>query len=110
MKKTTLISKIARYGFGPVALAAMTSTAHAAGTDPVETGFASIVTTLQTLLGGAGGALLVLVAVIYGVIMMTIGRGMVHLAVAFASAFVIAYGFPMLTGISGATATTAMLF
>ena len=95
-------------GLGAVAAFA-TSAAHAAGTAAIETGFATVATDLQTLLGGAGGVLLTVVAVIFGIVMLVIGRGWAPLAMAVGASFVIGQGMNIATGISGATATTAAL-
>lgn len=96
------------FGLGLVG-SLMASAAHAAGTASIETGFASVATDLQTLLGGAGGVLLTVVAVIFGVVMLVVGRGWQPLAMAVGASFVIGQGMGIATGISGATATTAAL-
>lgn len=84
--------------------------AQAAGTTTVETGFATVAADLTTLLGGAGGVLLTIVALLFGVVMLVVGRGWAPLAAALGASFVIGQGLPLMTAISGATASIAMLF
>jgi len=102
------VKKLFTLGLG-LAGSLMVSAAHAAGTASIETGFATVATDLQTLLGGAGGVLLTVVAVIFGVVMLVVGRGWQPLAMAVGASFVIGQGMGIATGISGATATTAAL-
>jgi hypothetical protein len=92
------------------ALSIISTAATAAGTSTIETGFASVATDLTTLLGGAGGVLLTIIALLFGVVMLVVGRGWLPLVAALGVAFVIGQGLPILSGISGATAPISMLF
>lgn len=102
------MKKIVSLGLGLVG-SFMASASYAAGTASIETGFSNVATDLQTLLAGSGGVLLTVIAVIFGVVMLVIGRGWQPLAMAVGASFVIGQGMSIATGISGATATTAAL-
>ncbi len=85
--------------------------AMAAGTGTgIETGFSDIGTDLQTLLGGAGGFIIIIISIALGVLMLAIGRGWGAAVGSFAVAMFLGYGVSALTGIAGVTASTELLF
>jgi len=84
--------------------------AMAAGTGTgIETGFSDIGTDLQTLLGGAGGFIIIIISIALGVLMLAIGRGWGAAVGSFAVAMFLGYGVSALTGIAGVTASTELL-
>ena len=87
---------------GGAALAAGTGTG-------IETGFSDIGTDLQTLLGGAGGFIIIIISIALGVLMLAIGRGWGAAVGSFAVAMFLGYGVSALTGIAGVTASTELL-
>lgn len=88
---------------------AYSTVAMAAGTAAIETGFAAAGGDLVTLIQGAGGWLITIIAAVIAIWAWTSGKGMVPVASAFGVALAVNYGLDTLTGISGATATTALL-
>jgi hypothetical protein len=91
-------------------IAMLSSAAFAAGSGAgVEAGFTAVGNDLQTLLGGAGGFLIVIISVALAAIMLAVGRGWGQAVIAFAVAMFLGYGVSALQGIAGVTATTDML-
>ena len=82
--------------------------AAGAGTG-IETGFSDIGTDLNTLLGGAGGFIIIIISIALGVLMLAIGRGWGAAVGSFAVAMFLGYGVSALTGIAGVTASTELL-
>ena len=82
--------------------------AAGAGTG-IESGFTDIGTDLNTLLGGAGGFIIVIISIALGVLMLAIGRGWGAAVGSFAVAMFLGYGVSALTGISGVSASTELL-
>ena len=92
------------------ALAVSAGAAFAAGDGTgIEAGFTETANALTTLFAGAGGYIIMIISLIFGVVMLALGRGFTPLAVALGAGFVLAYGVPALTGISGVSADTAIL-
>ena len=92
------------------ALTMLGGTAFAAGTGTgIETGFTDVGTDLETLLGGAGGFIIVVISIAMAVLMLAIGRGWGSAVTAFAVAMFLGYGVTALQGISGVSATTDLL-
>lgn len=84
--------------------------AMAAGSgNGIEAGFTEIGNDLNTLLGGAGGFLIIVISIMLAAVMLAIGRGWGQAVIAFAVALFLGYGVSALKGISGVTATTDML-
>jgi hypothetical protein len=82
----------------------------AAGTGTgIESGFTEVGDDLQTLLGGAGGFLIVIISIGLAAVMLAIGRGFGQAVIAFAVALFLGYGVSALQGISGVTGTTDLL-
>lgn len=93
-----------------VALTLLGGAAMAAGTGTgIEAGFTEVGDDLQTLLGGAGGFLIVIISIGLAAVMLAIGRGFGQAVIAFAVALFLGYGVTALQGISGVTGTTDML-
>ncbi|MBL1437793.1 MAG: hypothetical protein COB08_016510 [Rhodobacteraceae bacterium] len=91
-------------------LTAIGGAAMAAGSGTgIESGFTEIGTDLNTLLGGAGGFIIVLISLGMGALMIGIGRGWGAAVGAFAVAMFLGYGVSALTGISGVSASTELL-
>ena len=82
--------------------------AAGAGTG-IESGFTDVGTDLNTLLGGAGGFIIVIISIAMAVLMLAIGRGWGSAVTAFAVAMFLGYGVSALQGISGVSATTDLL-
>jgi len=82
--------------------------AAGAGTG-IESGFSTVGTDLNTLLGGAGGFIIVIISIALGVLMLAIGRGWGAAVSSFAVAMFLGYGVSALTGISGVSASTELL-
>jgi hypothetical protein len=97
----------------PAAAASFTvigGAAMAAGTGTgIESGFTEVGDDLQTLLGGAGGFLIVIISIGLAAVMLAIGRGFGQAVIAFAVALFLGYGVSALQGISGVTGTTDLL-
>lgn len=97
----------------PAAVAGLTFTggaAIAAGTGTgIEAGFTEVGDDLKTLLGGAGGFLIVIISIGLAAVMLAIGRGFGQAVIAFAVALFLGYGVTALQGISGVTGTTDLL-
>ena len=85
-----------------------TAMAAGAGTG-IESGFTDVGTDLNTLLGGAGGFIIVIISIAMAVLMLAIGRGWGSAVTAFAVAMFLGYGVTALQGISGVSATTDLL-
>ncbi|RYG89923.1 hypothetical protein EU803_14970 [Loktanella sp. IMCC34160] len=103
------MTKIMRAGLS-AAFALIGGAAMAAGTGTgIEAGFTEVGTDLQTLLGGAGGFLIVIISIALAAIMLAVGRGWGQAIIAFAVALFLGYGVTALQGISGVTATTDLL-
>lgn len=104
------MKKIFKSFAGAVAASLVTTAAFAAGAGTgIEAGFTEVGTDLQTLLGGAGGFIIMIVALAFGAVMLAIGRGWGAAVTAFAVALVIGYGFDAVTSLAGVTATTDMV-
>lgn len=95
-------------GAAGAALAATAAQAAGDGTG-IQAGFTEVGTDLNTLLGGAGGYIIMIVSIIFGGVMLAIGRGWGQAVTAFAVALVLGYGVSALQGISGVTGTTDLL-
>ena len=90
--------------------ATLGTSAMAAGTGTgIESGFTEVGNDLATLLGGAGGFLIIIISITLAAIMLAIGRGWGQAVVTFASALFLGYGVAALQGISGVTASTDAL-
>lgn len=86
------------------------SAAMAAGSGTgIEAGFTDVGTDLNTLLGGAGGFIIIVVSIMLGALMLAIGRGWTYAATAFGCAMFLGYGVTAFQGIAGVTATTDIL-
>ena len=97
-------------GFAGAVLAVSAGAAIAAGDGTgIEAGFTETANALTTLFAGAGGYIIMIVSLFVGVVMLAMGKGFTPLAVALGAGFVLAYGVPALTGISGVSAETAIL-
>lgn len=99
-------------GFSALSLTFVAGVANAAATGAgtgIEAGFAEVGNDLNTLLGGAGGFLVVVVSIIIAVTMLAIGRGWGAAVTAFAVALILGYGVNAVQGISGVTAGVDML-
>ena len=97
---------------GAVALGAalLGTSAMAAGSGTgIEAGFTDVGTDLNTLLGGAGGFIIIVVSIMLGALMLAIGRGWTYAATAFGCAMFLGYGVTAFQGIAGVTATTDIL-
>jgi len=91
-------------------LTAISGAAMAAGAGTgIESGFSTVGTDLNTLLGGAGGFIIVIISIALGVLMLAIGRGWGAAVSSFAVAMFLGYGVSALTGISGVSASTYLL-
>lgn len=89
---------------------ALGGAAMAAGSGTgIESGFTEVGNDLQTLLGGAGGFLIVIISIALAALFLAIGRGWGQAVIAFAVALFLGYGVTALQGISGVTATTDLL-
>lgn len=75
----------------------------------IQAGFTEIGDDLQTLMGGAGGFLIVIISIALAAIMLAIGRGWGQAVTAFAVALFLGYGVNALQGISGVSATADLL-
>lgn len=75
----------------------------------IEAGFTEVGTDLNTLLGGAGGFIVVVLSIFLGVIMLATGRGWTMAATSVAAAFILGYGVTAVQGIAGVSATTDAL-
>ena len=75
----------------------------------IQAGFTEVGTDLQTLMGGAGGFLIVIISIALAAIMLAIGRGWGQAVTAFAVALFLGYGVNALQGISGVSATADLL-
>lgn len=95
---------------GGIALALVGTGAMAAGSGTgIESGFTEIGNDLDTLLGGAGGFLIIVISVALAAVMLAVGRGWGQAVIAFAVALFMGYGVTALKGISGVTATTDLI-
>ena len=91
-------------------LSSIACMASAAGSGTgIEAGFTEVGTDLQTLLGGAGGFLIVIISIALAAVMLAVGRGWGQGIIAFAVSVFLGYGVTALQGISGVTATTDIL-
>lgn len=75
----------------------------------IQSGFTEVGTDLQTLMGGAGGFLIVIISIALAAIMLAIGRGWGQAVTAFAVALFLGYGVNALQGISGVTGSVDLL-
>ena len=105
MKLSTLLKLTAGAGLAMVGTGAM---AAGSGTG-IESGFTEIGNDLDTLLGGAGGFLIIVISVALAAVMLAVGRGWGQAVIAFAVALFMGYGVTALKGISGVTATTDLI-
>lgn len=104
------MKKILQITTGAALAIVLGSAAYAAGDGTgIEAGFTETANALTTLFGGAGGFIIMIISLIFGVVMLALGRGFQPLALALGVGFVLAYGIPALTGISGVSAETAVL-
>lgn len=106
-----MFNKILR-GATAIALTVAGGAANAAATGTgtgIEAGFAEMGNDLNVLLGGAGGFMIIVVSIIFGAVMLAIGRGWGPAITAFAVAMFLGYGVSALQGISGVTADVNML-
>lgn len=101
MKNTTSVLTIAAVAV----VTASTASAVGSGTG-VELGFTEVGNDLNTLLGGAGGFLIIILSIIFGGVMLAIGRGWGGAITAFAVAMFLGYGVTALTSLSGVSAST----
>lgn len=84
-------------------------TAYAAGTDAVEAGFTEITATLETLLNGAGGYLVLIISIIVAAVtLMATGRW-TYVITAVAVSLFLGYGVNIVSSIGGVTATIDMV-
>lgn len=93
------------------ALAALfPAAAMAAGTTTgVEAGFSEIITTMDTLVGGAGGYLVLMISVIIAAVtLMATGRW-TYVITSFAVSIFLGYGLSIVSSIGGVTATIDMV-
>lgn len=75
----------------------------------IQAGFTEVGDDLQTLMGGAGGFLIVIISIALAAIMLAIGRGWGQAVTAFAVALFLGYGVNALQGISGVSGTADLL-
>ena len=93
-----------------VIIVSVSGPALAAGSGTgIESGFTEVGTDLNTLLGGAGGFIIIVVSIMLGALMLAIGRGWTYAVTAFACAMFLGYGVTALQGIAGVTATADIL-
>ncbi len=107
MKLSTVLKITAGAGLAMVGTGAMAAVSGP-GTG-IESGFAEIGNDLDTLLGGAGGFLIIVISVALAAVMLAVGRGWGQAVIAFAVALFMGYGVTALKGISGVTATTDLI-
>ncbi|AVX06004.1 hypothetical protein MXMO3_03501 (plasmid) [Maritalea myrionectae] len=103
---------IKRCGLAVSSLAATAITAgnaFAAGTTTIETEFTTVANDMLALVQGSGALLVTAVSLGIAAIMLMFGQGWKGVIYAFAGSFILGSGFAVMTGISGATATTALL-
>ena len=92
------------------ALVLMGSTAMAAGTDVgVEAGFYALGQDLQTILGGAGGYVIMILSVILGAIVLAVTGRWAQVGIAVGVAVFLGYGVQTLTSLGAVTASTDLL-
>jgi hypothetical protein len=107
MKLSTFLKITGGAGLAMIGTGAMAAVTGA-GTG-IESGFAEIGNDLDTLLGGAGGFLIIVISVAFAAVMLAVGRGWGQAIIAFAVALFMGYGVTALKGISGVTATTDLI-
>ncbi len=90
-------------------LSLASSTAMAAGTTTIESGFIAVGDDLEALLNGAGGFIVIVLSIALAAIMLAIGRGWGQAVTAMGVALFLGYGVTALQGISGVTGTTDLL-
>lgn len=94
----------------PVALAVVGSSAMAAGSDTgVEAGFYSLGQDLNTILGGAGGYVIMILSVILGAIVLAVTGRWAQVGIAVGVAVFLGYGVQTLTSLGSVTASTDLL-
>ena len=104
------MDKIFKIGSVALGVALLGTSAMAAGSGTgIEAGFTDVGTDLNTLLGGAGGFIIIVVSIMLGALMLAIGRGWTYAATAFGCAMFLGYGVTAFQGIAGVTATTDIL-
>jgi len=100
----------AKVALATAALAMSATGAMAAGTDTgVEAGFFAIAADISTILSGAGGYLLMIMAVVIGGITLAVSGRWTHVAVAFGVSIFLGYGVDTLASLGGVTASTDLL-
>jgi len=104
------MKKLMKILLGAAGAVAVAGVAQAAGDGTgIQAGFTDVGTDLNTLLGGAGGYIIMIISIAIGGVMLAIGRGWGAAVTSFAVALVLGYGVTALQGISGVTATTDLL-
>ena len=104
------MKKLLKIGAVALGAALLGTSAMAAGSGTgIEAGFTDVGTDLNTLLGGAGGFIIIVVSIMLGALMLAIGRGWTYAATAFGCAMFLGYGVTAFQGIAGVTATTDIL-
>ena len=104
------MNKILKIGAAALGVALLGTSAIAAGSGTgIAAGFTDVGTDLNTLLGGAGGFIIIVVSIMLGALMLAIGRGWTYAATAFGCAMFLGYGVTAFQGIAGVTATTDIL-
>ncbi|WP_065331571.1 hypothetical protein [Tritonibacter mobilis] len=92
------------------ALALTSTSAMAAGSDTgVEAGFFAMATDLSTILGGAGGYLVLIISVAIAAITLAVTGRWTNVAVALGVSMFLGYGVTTLTSLGGVTASTDLL-
>ena len=104
------MKKLLKIGAVALGAALLGTSAMAAGSGTgIEAGFTDVGTDLNTLLGGAGGFIIIVVSIMLGALMLAIGRGWTYAATAFGCAMFLGYGVTAFQGIAGVSATTDIL-
>lgn len=92
------------------AVMAMGSAAMAAGSDTgVEAGFHALGTDLNTILGGAGGYVIMILSVIIGAVVLAVTGRWAQVGIAVGVSVFLGYGVQTLTSLGGVTASTDLL-
>ena len=92
------------------ALALTSTSAMAAGSDTgVEAGFFAMAADLSTILGGAGGYLVLILSVAIAAITLAVTGRWTNVAVALGVSMFLGYGVTTLTSLGGVTASTDLL-
>ncbi len=102
--------KVAQRAALSVTLTVLGSSAMAAGSDVgIEAGFYALGQDLTTIVGGAGGYVIMILSVILGAIALAITGRWAQIGTAIGVAVLLGYGIQALTSLGGVTASTDLL-